>query len=788
MTIPGGRRFLNKLQAMDRREFADRCRQEFTKRADSLRARLHFDFTRNAFSAQASPPGRFFFTSDQIESRVALLRHRLPQVAGDITNRADRILAHRFDLLGFTDLEYGDPIRWHLDAVHSKDAPDKPFYRVPYLDFEAVGDSKITWELNRHQHPVTLAKAYRLTEDRRYANEIFAQWRDWHASNPYPRGINWASSLEVGFRSLSWMWMYYLLDGTGTFPSNFRREWLRAQALNGRHLERYLSTYFSPNTHLLGEGVALFFLGTLCPELSSAKRWKELGWKTIVEESQRQVNGDGFHFEQSTYYHVYALDFFLHAAMLSSRNQPASANEVEALEAVIEKMLNALAQLCGSGPPPRFGDDDGGRVFDPARNRAEHLLDPFALGAILFNRGDFKALAGDLREETIWLTGAEGVERWDRLESKPAPARSAALPDAGLFVMATSAGNLMIDGGSSVGQSRGHDHADALSVCLHSGGRPLLIDPGTCEYVGRGGKRNRFRGTAMHNTLCVDGCDQAEPDRSFSWKQHFDCRAEQWIAGESFDLFVGSHDGYQRLPSPVLHRRWIVALKSGALNSGIFLVRDQALGNAVHQIDIAWHLSPDLLPEGEGVFRSTDSAPGLAILTVPGPGRMPTLQQGVWSPAYGQESAAAVLSFGAAVQLPAEFVSVLVPLPNTKSAPGTLTRLHPPGVGAHIHAYRYSCEGGERIFLFAGSNQPWKVGAISSDAEFVCVSSRPDRDRPEILFTNGSYVEIDEEPTVRLTRKVQRFEWIEHGTFCSDPEAAKAVPAPSPTFLRDSRP
>src|SRR5205807_1437892 len=77
---------------------------------------------------------------------------------------------------------------------------------------------------------------------------------------------------------------------------------------------------FSPNTHLLGEAVALFFLGTLFPDLPHAARWKQRGWQVILEAARKQVRADGFYFEQSTYYHVYALDFFLHARILAALN------------------------------------------------------------------------------------------------------------------------------------------------------------------------------------------------------------------------------------------------------------------------------------------------------------------------------------------------------------------------------------------------------------------------------------------------------------------------------------
>jgi hypothetical protein len=88
-----------------------------------------------------------------------------------------------------------------------------------------------------------------------------------------------------------------------------------------------------------------------------------------------------------------------------------------------------------AGAPPRFGDDDGGRVFDPRRNRPEHMLDPLSTGAVLCGRGDFKFVSGGLREETIWLLGARGVAEYDRLLAEPPSASSVALPAGGLYLL-----------------------------------------------------------------------------------------------------------------------------------------------------------------------------------------------------------------------------------------------------------------------------------------------------------------------------------------------------------------
>ena len=85
--------------------------------------------------------------------------------AAAIIREADEICQHRFRLLGYENLDYGTDIDWHLDAVHKKRAPLDPWFKIPFLDFAKVGDHKITWELNRHQHLVTLAKAWLLTQE-----------------------------------------------------------------------------------------------------------------------------------------------------------------------------------------------------------------------------------------------------------------------------------------------------------------------------------------------------------------------------------------------------------------------------------------------------------------------------------------------------------------------------------------------------------------------------------------------------------------------------------------------
>src|SRR5581483_11972946 len=311
------------------------------------------------FRSRTSPS--FFPSFDSSVITLAELRQRFgPQAEQTTLERADRILEGRFDLLGLRDLRFGDSIDWHLEPVSSKRAPLRHWSQIDYLDSTVAGDKKIIWELNRHQHFFLLGQAYWYSRCERYAQTFIAHLNTWMDQNPPSLGINWASSLEVAFRSISWLWAFHFFRNSPyVTPQVFTRA-LKYLYIHASHLETFLSTYFSPNTHLTGEALGLFYLGTLLPEFREAERWRDTGRSILLSSLQKQVRDDGVYFEQASYYHRYTVDFYTHFYLLEQLNgNPIEKIHVEKLTALLDHLMYITRP---DGTTPLFGDDDGGRL------------------------------------------------------------------------------------------------------------------------------------------------------------------------------------------------------------------------------------------------------------------------------------------------------------------------------------------------------------------------------------------------------------------------------------------
>ena len=162
-----------------------------------------------------------------------------------------------------------------------------------------------------------------------------------------------------------------------------------------------LRTIFSPKHAPSWREVVLHALGLLFRD----ETWESVGGRPVSEQMDRQVRPDGSHFEQSTYYHLYALDMFLFHAIVSKPSARLRA---------LTRKAEYLDALAGVGQSlPLLGDDDGGLFFHPYGPRAG-----FATGAscgVLLNRPGWVRGKENLYEQGVWWLGPRVFEGLDAL-------------------------------------------------------------------------------------------------------------------------------------------------------------------------------------------------------------------------------------------------------------------------------------------------------------------------------------------------------------------------------------
>lgn len=656
---------------------------------------------------------------------VAALRVIASADIEQVMQRAAAIELGEIPLLGYGNVNIGQHPDWQRDPFAGLTAPMRHWKTIPYLNPEVVGDHKVVWEISRHQYFVTLGQAWQCSRDERWPRAFVRLIHSWLDANPPGVGMNWASSLEVSYRAISWIWALQLMRDSSVVDEQLKRRVMESLQAHAQHLERYLSTYFSPNTHLTGEALGLFYIGTQCPELVRAKHWTQLGADALEKALAFQVLPDGVYFEQATQYHRYTIDIYLHYLLLARLAGRAPAL---AVEQALNRLFDVLLHLTrGDGTIPLMGDDDGGRLVQLDDRLPHEVRALLATGAVVLQRSDLAWVGRNDDAALCWMLGANAPRIRDALVAKPPAQNAHAFVDGGLFTMRDgwepNDSHIAIDAGPHGALSFGHSHADALSVELSIGGRPLFVDAGTFTYVGA--DRNTFRVTAAHNTVEIDATSTSRPDTAFRWATVAHATGSDWVNDDDFAYFAGHHDGYSALPSPLHHERGV--LRAGA---GLFVVLDSLTSAGAHDAVARWHCAPGVTVtseqsgEGSNVVWLSQAGSERAILATFGEkgGRM-HIERGWVSPQFARKTEANVLAWKQPLTGNSRLASVVMDMARwdieMESTMQLRQQVH--GAGAVLVLRAKDAPQPEHRLVMIGGTSPMHFQDLTITADIVCI-------------------------------------------------------------------
>jgi len=536
---------------------------------------------------EAAKPAKFFFDSaERSKIKTEFLKLFTDKMPG-LIRQADELCNHRFRIFNMF-YNPGPEINWHIDILTGKSWPLKFWMDIDFKNSADYGEARFAWELNRHQHLVTLARAYFLSGDERYASEAVDELSSWIKNNPPYKGINWASPLEIALRLISWSWVFEFIKGSKGFSKDFEKEFLRSVYAQADFIKRNMSGYSSANNHLIGEACGLIVAGLAFNGFRDSAGWVNTGKRILCREMAKQVHEDGVIKEQTFHYQGFVMELILLAfAVMAKNKMTVSENASSRFLNMCEFTKNVMDK---NGCMPSVGDADDGRAARLSGDEGISVFPWLLAGAcILFGRGDFKAQAGAFREEHFWLFGMDGFKKYRALKAWDAGLGSRLFAKGGYAVLRNHSENgnekvLLMDCGElGYLSTAAHGHADLMSVTLSSYGVELLIDPGTYLYHRGRAWRDYFRGTSAHNTIVINNENQAEIKGPFMWGKRPVPSIEKWESAAGIDCVIAS---YRK--NGAFHRRAVYFDKE----QEVWLIRDFLRVKRNSLIEQYFHLAP----------------------------------------------------------------------------------------------------------------------------------------------------------------------------------------------------
>ncbi len=534
------------------------------------------------------PASSFMLPHDLSEETARLLRHHYPKYVSNVLSTADAICRNEISLFGRVS-HFQDEIDWHCDPVTGFRWP--LLYRGRMNEF--VGSARPVdlihfWELNRHQHFISLGIAYWLTGEERYVNTFIAQVQSWIRTNPLMHGMNWYYPLEVSIRLLAWVTAFQFFRNAPQFQQRAAKDFMKSlwQQLDflSRHLQPVRAKDVVSNNHLMAELTGLILTAAAFPEFRDSANWRESSLLLLVQQAKRQTHPDGVNKEQASGYHRFVAELLL---LVTARSYQGGLKREPVIANILEQMLDfVLFTIAPTGVHPMWGDTDFGRALGLGLQKDFWDFRPLlSAGAVIFDRADWKFAAGCFDEEAFWLLGSEGLAHWEQLETHQPEQTSRAFPYGGHYIIRDSwtdesdaavfrCGVFGLGGNGHCA----HAHSDLLSFMLWGNGQPLLVDAGT--YMYHGALRDYFRLTPAHNTVTVDGRDQAVPKPNFNWRRISDARCVDWSENQvTGAIQFGEVEFIRTLHHPC---------------PGIWTLNDKFVGFGEHKLEWFFNFAPGL--------------------------------------------------------------------------------------------------------------------------------------------------------------------------------------------------
>ncbi|WP_461205133.1 alginate lyase family protein [Clostridium sp. DL1XJH146] len=580
----------------------------------------------------------FFFDKKDKHRIVTENKKKYKKEIEEILYKADMALEHKFILRG-NSIEnpfvfVGDEINWHV-------TPN--------------GDREGLFSINIQEWFLDLAKAYWYTDDEKYTKGFIELLSDWYEKCPCPNDgkehfwdySGWRS-LEVSRRMVYFIQAYYMFQDSPYWTPRLNTMFIKLVYEHCNQLAEHICILNHNHTIMHMEGLlygAIFF-----PEILESKEWIDIAKTTLEACAEEQIYEDGIHIEAVPAYHNLTVMLFAKPILFAEINGYSLSDSYK--ERVKKMFQFSMYTYRPDGSCTPIGDSDV--IPKISRNYMA------AFGYFLFHLNELKAFA-EVDEKLSWFVSKinDNKKKTENLELLIGLQEKRAFNNGGYYCIRSNwdddALYTMFHCGPLV---HGHPHADLLSFDIFAYGYSLLTDVGIFTY-NECTDRRYLKGTNAHNTITVDGCDQAEYEHRMSFKEVPKYKLNNFKVTNKYSLIDAEHYGYQRLEDQVTHRRKLISI-----NDEFFVVVDTLLGQDEHDIEQFWHFNSNEVElfSKSLIARSNDeNKANIQVIPLVTSKVKGEVFESWLSDKYGSKRKAKVARYWIKESLPMDMVTLLIP-------------------------------------------------------------------------------------------------------------------------------
>jgi len=452
------------------------------------------------------------------------------------------------------------------------------------------GDIKYVWEKARFAWLLSILRYDQaFSEDN--SDMVWKNIISWIDSTTYNCGSHYKCSQEISLRIINWISALCFYRDSGSLSDDIFDKIVNSIYWQTIHVEKNIlfSKIAVRNNHAITESLCLFVVGLLFPDFPESSRWVHKGKRYLEEEGLYQIYNDGSYIQHSFNYQRVVLQLYTVAYTVAKYKKIVFS---EMLSARLRTSVDFISKfVCPqNGFVPNWGANDSAlffplnscepRDFRPQINALHYVL----TAEHLYEQSDIK-------EDCFWFDHSSMNQNVKTNAKSTSVSETYKFTEGGYYILNTGDSKTFIR--CAYYRHRPY-HADNLHIDIWYQGKNLVRDAGTYKYNTEKEYSSFFFGTAGHNTVMIDQCDQMQKGQRFIWYGWSQAINAECVDNQDSLQFTGTINAFKQITKDIFHKRSVKAYK----NMPLWQIDDLITNADSHLFSQHWNIADDFLESG----------------------------------------------------------------------------------------------------------------------------------------------------------------------------------------------